>query len=39
MYEARNFQYTRTNKMLDEIEKHLSRFGPHDAVVYPHPIY
>ena len=38
-YEARNFQYTRTNKMLDEIEKHLSRFGPHDAVVCPHPIY
>ena len=37
-YDARTFQYTRTNKMLDEVEKHLSRFGPHDPVACPHPI-
>lgn len=36
-YEGRMFEYTRLNKMMDEVERHLKRTAPDDLVLCPHP--
>jgi len=36
-YLERTYEYTRANKMMNEVEKHLRRFGPGDKVACPHP--
>lgn len=36
-YEARTFEYSRTNKMLDEADRHLQLYAS-DEVPCPHPI-
>ena len=37
-YEARIFQYSRVNKMLDEADKHLQPYTSDDEVPCPHPM-
>jgi len=36
-YLERIYEYTRSNKMMNEVEKHLRKFGPGDKVACPHP--
>ena len=37
-YEARKFEYSRANKMLDEADRHLRPYASDDEVPCPHPI-
>ncbi len=37
LYEERSFEYSKVNKMLDEVGKHLETFAPDDKVPCPHP--
>jgi len=37
LYEERIFEYSKVNKMLDEVGKHLKTFAPDDKVPCPHP--
>ena len=37
-YEARIFQYSWANKVLDEVDKHLQPYASDDEVPYPHPV-
>lgn len=36
-YEGRTFEYSRVNKALDEMDRHLKCFQPTDEVACPHP--
>lgn len=36
-YEARTFEYSRRNKMMDEVERHLKTFASDDPIPCPHP--
>ena len=37
-YQRRTFNYSRPSKMMDEVDKHLRKFAPHDEVPCPHPM-
>ena len=36
-YHKRVFEYAKPNKMMNEVEKHLSKYSPQDPVPCPHP--
>jgi len=36
-YEQRVFEYTKANKMMNEVEKHLAKYSPQDQVPCSHP--
>ncbi len=36
-YEGRTFEYSRPNKMMDEVERHLKTFASDDPIPCPHP--
>ena len=37
LYEKRTFKYSKVNKMLNEIKKHLKTFVSDDKISCPHP--
>ena len=36
-YQERLYEYAKPNKMMNEVEKHLTKYAPEDQILCPHP--